>query len=66
MAGQIKRMLDHIVTERGKGNDALAMITKAKLILKGLDPGRFTTATPDDPATIARIRQIARDLGVTL
>jgi hypothetical protein len=66
MAGQIKKMLDRIVDERGRGDNVLGMITKAKLILKGFDPDRFTVATPDDPASIARVRQIAQELGVTL
>jgi hypothetical protein len=66
MAGQIRTMLDRIVVERGKGDNVLAMLTKAKLILKGFDPDRFGAATPDDPVTIARIKQIARELGVTL
>jgi hypothetical protein len=66
MAGQIKKMLERIVDERGKGDPALMMITRAKLILKGFDPDRFTLATPDDVATITRIRQIAQELGVKL
>jgi len=66
MAGLTKKMLDRIVAERGKGDEVLAMITKAKLILKGFDPDRFTVTTPDDPITLARVRQIAYELGVTL
>jgi hypothetical protein len=66
MAGQIKRMLDRIVIERGKGDGVLAALTKAKLILKGFDPDRFTLIMPDDAATITRVRQIAHELGVTL
>jgi hypothetical protein len=66
MAGQIRRLLDRIVVERGKGDEVLGMLTKAKLALKGFDPDRFTLATPDDPATIARVKQIALELGVTL
>jgi hypothetical protein len=66
MAGQVKTMLDRIVVERGKGDEVLAMLTKAKLILKGFDPDRFSLSTPDDPATIARVKQVARELGVTL
>ena len=66
MAGLTKKMLDRIVAERGKGDEVLAMITKAKLILKGFDPDRFTVTTPDDPVTLARVRQIAYELGVTL
>jgi hypothetical protein len=66
MAGQIKRILDRIVDERGKGDNVLSMITKAKLILKGFDPDRFTSTTPDDPAAIARVKKVAQELGVML
>jgi hypothetical protein len=66
MAGQVKTMLDRIVVERAKGDSVLAMLTKAKLILKGFDPDRFGMTTPDDPATVARVKQIARELGVML
>jgi hypothetical protein len=66
MAGQVKKMLERIVVERSKGDDVLAKLTKAKLILKGFDPDRFTLTTPDDPAAIARVMRIARELGVML
>ena len=66
MAGQIKRMLERIVDERGKGNDVLRMLTRAKLILKGFDPARYTLTSPEDPATVARVKQVARELGVML
>jgi hypothetical protein len=66
MAGQIKTMLDRIIAERGKGDRVLGPLTKAKLILKGFDPDRFGPNTPDDPAIIAKIKQLARDLGVSL
>jgi hypothetical protein len=66
MAGQVKTMLDRIVLERARGDDVLAMLTKAKLILKGFDPDRFNVNSPDDPATIAKVRQVARELGVVL
>ena len=66
MAGQVKTILDRIVDQRGKGDEVLAMLTRAKLILKGFDPARFTVTMPDDPATVARVRQVARELGVIL
>jgi hypothetical protein len=66
MAGQIKRMLERIVDERGKGDDVLRMLTRAKLILKGFDPARYTLTSPEDAATVARVKQVARELGVML
>jgi hypothetical protein len=66
MAGQIKRMLERIVDVRGKGDDVLRRLTRAKLILKGFDPARFTAISPEDDDTIARVKQVARELGVML
>jgi hypothetical protein len=64
--GQVKKMLERIIAERGKGDEVLGMLTRAKLILKGFDPDRFAATTPDDPATIARVKRVARELGVLL
>ena len=66
MAGQIKAMIDKIVAERSKGNPILASTTTTKLILKGFDPDAYSSTSPDEPAAIARLRQIAVDLNVTL
>ena len=66
MAGQVRRMLDRIMKERAKGSTTLEMTTRTKLILKGLDPARFDAASPDDASTIARVREVAKDLGIAL
>ena len=65
MAGQIKSMMDHIIKERGKGSVILESTTHTKLILKGFDPGKYDASSPDDPAVIARLRQVAAELNVT-
>ena len=64
MAGQIKRMLDAIIEQRAKGNPVLIQTTTAKLALKGLDPSRFTSSSPDDPASIEKVKAVAAELGV--
>ena len=66
MAGQIKRMIDSIVDQRAKGNPTIALTTKAKLVLKGVNPGSFNDASPDDPMLVARLKAIAADFGVQL
>lgn len=66
MAGQIKEMIDRIVSQRSNGNSILVNTTKTKLILKGIQPDDYTSSSPDDPAVIARLRQIAAELEVTL
>ncbi len=64
MAGQIKRMIDSLLEQHAKGNTIIFTTTKTKLILKGLNPDRFTPASPDDPAMMAKVRALAAELGV--
>jgi hypothetical protein len=66
MAGQIRRLLDTIIVKRSKGNPTIALTTKTKLIFKGFDPDSFSGTSPDDPATIEKIKAIAAELGVSL
>jgi hypothetical protein len=66
MAGQIKQMIDSIVDQRAKGNLTIALTTKAKLVLKGVNPSAFDETSPDDPEVVARIRTIAADFGLCL
>ena len=66
MAGAIRRMLDQIVKERSKGNAIIATSTVTKLIVKGLDPARFSATSPDDPATLEKVRSVAREMNVAL
>jgi len=64
MAGQIKRTIDYIVEQRAKGSPVLAVTTRTKFILKGVDADRYTTDSPDDLTVLARVRSIAAEMGV--
>ena len=66
MAGTIKRMVDKIIEKRAKGNEAIGLLTKAKITLKGVPVDRYTEASPDDPAVLEKLKRIASELGVTL
>ena len=66
MAGQIKRVIDVIIERRAKGNPTLVLTTRTKLVLKGVNPDRFTESSPDDPAVMTKLSAIAADLGVRL
>jgi hypothetical protein len=66
MAGQIRTIIDKIIEQRSKGNVTLANTTRTKLLLKGIDPGKFSDLSPDDPAVIARLQTLANELSVTL
>jgi hypothetical protein len=62
MAGQIKALLDRIVVQLSKGDPVLASYVEVKLILRGVDPAKYTAESADDPAVIAKIRAIAHEL----
>lgn len=64
--GEIKRLLDRIVEVRGQGNKTATNVILTKLILKGLNPANFQLTSPDDPATLAKVRQAAAELGINL
>ncbi len=66
MAGQIKSMIDRVIAQRSRGNPTIAVTTRTKFILKGVNPDRFDPASPDDPAIIAKIKTIAVEMGVSL
>lgn len=66
MAGKIKRMIDTLIEKRSNGNEVLKNTTRTKLIIKGFNPDRWTSQSEDDPAKIAELKQIARDMGVEL
>ncbi|MCK5798086.1 MAG: hypothetical protein KAI47_12915 [Deltaproteobacteria bacterium] len=66
MAGAIKRMADKIIEKRAKGNETLALLTVAKITLKGVRVEKYDAASPDDPIVINKLKRIAAELGVTL
>ncbi len=66
MAGQVHQLVEQIITQRSKGNPVLAATTRTKLLLKGIDPDKFTAMSADDPTIVARLRQIAVELNVVL
>ncbi len=64
MAGQIKRMIEDIVSRRAGDNQIVVKTTQTKLILKGIEIHRWSESSPDDPMIIERLREIAAELGV--
>lgn len=64
MAGKIKEIIDSIIQERSKGNPAIAEMTKAKFILKGVNPDNFDTSSIDDPVIIEKLHNIEKQLNV--
>ena len=66
MPGQIKTMIDKIIKERAKGNQTLINTTRTKLLLKGIDPEKFGSGSPDDPVIVNKLQALAHELNVHL
>ncbi len=66
MAGRIKNVLDQILRQKANGHPTILLATKTKLILKGLNPDKFSATSPDDAALLAKAVETAREMGVQL
>jgi hypothetical protein len=66
VAGKINQIIDKIIEERSKGNETIRNSTRAKLILKGFNPEKYSIASEDTPEIISRLQQIAIEMGVKL
>jgi hypothetical protein len=66
MSGTVKKVIDQIIAARANGNPTLVQTTKTKLILKGLNPDRYTHQTEDDSTSIAKVYAIAKEMGIDI
>jgi len=64
MPGEVKTLINHIITQRSAGNQEIAHTIMAKLILRGIDPSMFTDSSPDAPLEIEKVKSIACEMGV--
>ena len=64
LAGQIQRMIQTVITQKAKGNTVIASSIQTKMYLKGIAVDKFTAASPDDPAVMQKVREIAKEFGV--
>lgn len=64
MAGKIKEIIDTVIQERSKGNFAIEEMTKAKFILKGINPDKFDSCSADDPEIIDKLLSITKQLNM--
>ena len=60
MAGKIKQLIDNFIEKRSNGNRIIALTTKARLILKGINVDDYDENSPDDPDVIAELMLIRR------
>lgn len=63
MAGKIKEMIDSVIAQRAMGNPMLEKIIKTKLILKGINPNKYTMQSEDDPVVLEKIEKMVTELG---
>lgn len=62
MAGKIRLMIDTIINQRARNNPMLAGVIKTKLMLKGIDPSKFSPQSDDDPVIIGKLEAVIREL----
>jgi hypothetical protein len=63
MAGKIRQMIDSVIAQRAMGNPMLEKIIKTKLILKGVNPNKYTLDSEDDPLILEKIEKMITELG---
>jgi len=63
MAGKIKEMIDFVLKQRAAGNPTLEKIIKTKMILKGINPSKFTAESDDDPEVLKQVEGMSMELG---
>jgi hypothetical protein len=66
MSGKIRQLIDDLIEIRSQGNPSLASTTRTKLLLKGIDSTKYSSSSEDDAATIAKIKQIAQEMNISL
>lgn len=64
MAGQIKKMILTIITQKAKGNVVIGNSIRTKMYLKGIAVDKYTDTSPDDPVTMKKVQEIAKEFGV--
>ena len=66
MPGATKRLIDRLVEKRSNGNTVVAGSVRTKLILKGINPAKYTDQSEDDPAVLEKIKGIALEMSIVL
>lgn len=64
--GKTKKIIDRIIAVRSGGDPSIENNIKTKLVLKGINPNKYSGNTVDDPKTIAQLRKMANAMGVDI
>ena len=63
-AGNIKKIIDAIVVRKGRGEPLLIISIKNKLVLKGINPAKYTSETIDDPVVLRKLQELINEIGI--
>ncbi len=66
MAGKIHKMIREIIEKKAKGNRILMNTVETKLILKGINPEKYSPSSPDDPVILEKVKIVAKEFGINL
>lgn len=66
MAGQVHTMIQKIIAQKSRGNSVIASSVRTKMILRGIMVNNYTEKTPDDPAVIQKLKNLAKEFDVIL
>ena len=64
--GKTKKLIETLIAKTAKGNSFIELDIQMKLLFKGINTKNITDQTPDDPKVIAKIFDMAKQLGVDL
>lgn len=64
MAGQIYNMIQTIIAQKSKGNAVIEHSVRTKMFLKGIPVDKYTATSPDDPAILQKVREVAKEFGI--
>ena len=62
--GKLNTKWKHLSRKCQKATLFLPSTTRTKLILKGINPNKFTKDSPDDPVVLEKLKDIAEAFGV--
>lgn len=66
MSGQIKNLIDLIIEKKSNGNQALINLIKTKLMLKGINPDKYTINSEDEPEVLTKLSNLAKSMGIDI
>ncbi len=64
--GKTKHLVDELIAKRSKGIEALAINTRMKLLMKGIDSKKINEETPDDEKVLQKIYDLALEFNIKL